>query len=1378
MNDNYSIAGPKQRIHMLREQIVRRVEAERSIEAAYSTDVEDAARRFAQVQQELEQGYASSQTDFEKKSEAALKELRTHFQVEEADARREYEETLAAIEERHAAAVASAERRHRDACWMVTSYFDESHEDSPQHRLDRFREQLDRNKQTLREEWDELQGLLSQATTTLERRRMWSDFPGPEPSAVPDSPDALRQRFSEMVALSELQLTRIRRQVLPRLFVGLRPLWMFLLVTLAFILPSLWGMAAIRDGQLPVVNFDIVRTDELAIAAGIAGSVAVVVCMTLYLIASRRSTAIWMTMQQCVADAAAVRRRWLDLAKKELQKRRHEAEEWQATIGQRRDAALKQAEASFAEELDALTLKKQTELQQANDVYPPKIDGVVQRRQQAFHQHARDRNRKRAEMAARHEAEQQRLNDDYERTRADRQRERERQWMELIQQWRTAWAEFEAAIVEFQGRAESLRRPWTELSNADWSPPADLPPAIPAGFLQLDFHPLPFAGCAKAAQEPDHEVHGPPERDVQPPIDLNDLPPAVASQLREPQAAGPLELPVLLPFPQSPSLLIKTDGAGRAETIAALQTAMLRVLTLLPPGKVRFTILDPVGLGESFATFMHLADFDEQLISYRIWTEASQIDQRLTDLTEHMENIFQTYLRNEFQTIEEYNTTAGEVAEPYHVLVAADFPVNFSENAARRLVSIASSGPRCGVFTLLGVDVRQRLPLNFHLEDLAAQATVIQHLGNRFVLGDPELSDIPLSFDVPPPADAYRSIVRNAGRASKDARRVEVAFERIAPAPDSLWAASAQKGIDVPLGRAGAIRLQHLKLGRGTSQHVLIAGKTGSGKSSFLHALITNVALHYSPNEVQLFLVDFKKGVEFKTYATHGLPHVRVLAIESDREFGVSVLEELDRMLKDRGDRFRRAGVQDLAAYRTACPDEIVPRVLLVVDEFQEFFVEDDRLAQSAALLLDRLVRQGRAFGVHVLLGSQTLGGAYSLARSTLGQMAVRVALQCSESDAHLILSEENTAARLLTRPGEAIYNDANGLVEGNHPFQIAWLPDQERDRYLKRIAHRTQQSGEHWPAPIVFEGHIAADPQKNAALVRLLDARQWPKPSPAPVAWLGEAVAIRDEAAHIAFRRQSGWNLLVVGQNPDGAFGILSTCVISLAAQLKPRAAEGESRCPQFLVLDGTGGNWAHGPTWGRLADGLPHSIQVHRPADAASVLSMLTAEIARREELPPDELKPTFVLIDNLGAFRSLRKDDDDFGFAGFDKDKPASLGRQFADLLKNGPALGVHTLMWSDTANNVNRWLSPQSLRELEMRIVFPMSATDSSHLIDSPAAGRLGPNRALLSLEDQGTLEKFRPYGPPSSEWLNRVRQGLANRDGHVEICDDISAWTVS
>src|SRR5262249_11375650 len=155
-----------------------------------------------------------------------------------------------------------------------------------------------------------------------------------------------------------------------------------------------------------------------------------------------------------------------------------------------------------------------------------------------------------------------------------------------------------------------------------------------------------------------------------------------------------------------------------------------------------------------------------------------------------------------------------------------------------------------------------------------------------------------------------------------------------------------------------------------------------------------------------------------------------------------------------------------------------LPRILLIVDEFQEFFVEEDKLAQEAALWLDRLVRQGRAFGIHVMLGSQSLSGAFSLAPSTLGQMAVRIALPFSESDVHLILSESNLAPKMLSRPGEAIYNDANGAPEGNSFFQVVWLSDERREAYLDRIGELAlKRKPVLSRTPIVFEGDAPADP-------------------------------------------------------------------------------------------------------------------------------------------------------------------------------------------------------------------------------------------------------------------------------------------------------------
>jgi len=474
-----------------------------------------------------------------------------------------------------------------------------------------------------------------------------------------------------------------------------------------------------------------------------------------------------------------------------------------------------------------------------------------------------------------------------------------------------------------------------------------------------------------------------------------------------------------------------------------------------------------------------------------------------------------------------------------------------------------------------------------------------------------------------------------------------------------------------------------------------------------------------------------------------------VIAIESEREFGLSVLERLDVELRRRGELFRAAGVQDLAAYRDANSTVKMPRVLLVIDEFQELFVEDDKLSQDAALLLDRLVRQGRAFGVHVLLGSQTLSGAYSLARSTMGQMAVRVALQCSEADSHLILSDErNMAARYLSRPGEAIYNDQNGLLAGNQPFQVVWLSESKRVDYLRKLEEFAAGRGQVSAPAIVFEGDQAADPAQNEQLAGALSQGAAATSASGPKAWLGAAVAIK-EPTSATFARHAGSNLLVVGSEEESAFGTLANAVIALAAQPASR----------FMVLDGTRPDSEHAGAWQRLADALPNSVTVAGPREVARVVAEVAAEIARRESVEEESAAAWYLVIHDAGRFRELRRNEDDFGFSR-DRDKPPPPDRQWAEILRNGPAWGVHSLVWCDSYNDVNRLVDRQTLREFELRVVFQMSAADSTNLLDTPAASRLRSHRGLFYSDDLGTTEKFRPYGPPSEEWLAFVERRMS------------------
>ena len=478
------------------------------------------------------------------------------------------------------------------------------------------------------------------------------------------------------------------------------------------------------------------------------------------------------------------------------------------------------------------------------------------------------------------------------------------------------------------------------------------------------------------------------------------------------------------------------------------------------------------------------------------------------------------------------------------------------------------------------------------------------------------------------------------------------------------------------------------------------------------------------------------------------------------------MLARLDAELKARAEGFRAVGVQDLAGFRLADPHTPMPRILLIVDEFQEFFVEDDRISQDAALLLDRLVRQGRAFGIHVLLGSQTLAGTYTLARSTIGQMAVRIALQCSEADAHLILSEDNSAARLLSRAGEAIYNDSNGLIEGNHPFQVVWLSDQRREQYLQQVQALGARKALPPRPQVVFEGNIPADSERNAALGELLTAGH-PLKSPAEArAWLGEAVAIKDPTA-ATFRLQSGSNLLIVGQHDEAALGILTAALISLSAQ-HPLS---ETAGARFYIFDGSPANSAQAASLSVVAGLTPEPARLVTWRELPRAVNELAVEVERRQTVGGAEFPPIYVLLYGLQKLRDLRRQEDDFGFSRSDGDRPPDPARQFGAVLRDGPGVAVHSLVWCDSVNNMNRTWGRQTLREFEMRVAFQMSANDSSTLIDTPLAGKLGMHRALFHSEEQGVLEKFRPYRWPAQGWLDWVRQQLhgsgGQRDGRSQ-----------
>ena len=1275
--------------------VKERTQAENRIEDQNRDAVEAAEKDVKAARQSLinrrDRETSAAEAALNRAQKAAMERFQTDSQLND--------EELAKARLRISAEMDETEQKLREALqekiWTTTSFFDAGEKDARQE-LAKHQTRSNEGSAKAQSHWREAEQWLAQRGLAIEEIA-----PLKSASVSSDDPNESFQVMQTALNVAQLQLEKMKGLLLPKLLPLPASATLYVILSILGCLPALW------------------MTNPLVWILGglFGGAVAFVLVRSLVKVIGNRQM---LSRGQQMAKA---------LDKAEIAGRR----------------LREQAQAEYDQKMAQLKDRHQRDQRSAQSHYQPRIDAIVERRAYLLGELA-DKHRETALVNQKrrdddlHEAEEKNW---AARSESDEQHDRELatcnsahddRLREIRLAYENAWQELRN---RWQNGIQSLRNEYSDLHEINellfpaWDSPVwherpivrDVPRGIRIGQQAFDLAAIPNGLAGDDRLRLEQPLQG--------------------------------QMPAFLGFPEKGGFLLKTRDQGRAKAVQMLQAVMLRFLTALPPGKVRFTIVDPVGLGDNFASFMHLADYDELLVTSRIWTEPAQIDQRLSDITGHMENVIQKYLRHQFRTIEEYNAAAGEVAEPYRVLVVANFPTNFTAEAARRLVSIVSSGAGCGVFALVSVDARASMPHGFNLADLEHQCLNLIWKSDKFVFKDEVLSQFDLAPEAPPDAQVISKLVHRIGAQAKNASRVEVPFDFVAPSAEKVWTSDSRKGIVVPIGRSGATKRQNLDLGKGTAQHGLIAGKTGSGKSTLLHAIITNLALTYGPDEVELYLIDFKKGVEFKPYAEHHLPHARVVAIESEREFGLSVLQRLDAELRSRGDKFRAAGVTDIAGYRDENPNDKLPRIMLIVDEFQEFFIEEDKMAQEAALLLDRLVRQGRAFGLHVLLGSQTLGGAYSLARSTIDQMAVRIALQCSEADAHLILSKDNSAARLLTRPGEAIYNDQNGLVEGNDVFQVVWLADDRRENILRQLDAKVD--GKARGPQLVFEGNAPAELGNNHLLDALLRSETWPAAPRAFSAWVGDAIAIKDPTAAL-FRPQSGCHLLMIGQHEEAALAIATAAILGLAAQHRPDDPN-QPFAAKFHILDGTAADDANADFLARLVDGLPQPAQVVDPWSLAPTISELAELVNARHSRSTEDRSTRYLIIHGLQRFRDLRKPDDEYSFG---RSATATPAQHFTTILRDGPSVGIHCLMWCDTLTNVNRAMDRALLRECTQRVLFQMSATDSSHLIDTPLASRLGRNRALFHREEHEQPEKFRPYGMPTKDWIAWAKEQLKRK----------------
>jgi len=797
-----------------------------------------------------------------------------------------------------------------------------------------------------------------------------------------------------------------------------------------------------------------------------------------------------------------------------------------------------------------------------------------------------------------------------------------------------------------------------------------------------------------------------------------------------------IAVPALIPIISSKNVLFQVSGDNNDTALRAIESMMLRLLINLPPGKAKFFLIDPIGLGANMAGFMHLP---ENIVGKKIITESNKIEEQLKEIIMHIEIVIQQYLLNDYRNIEEYNKNAGEVEEAYRFIIIANFPSNFTDTAAQDLLKIAEKGPISGVYIIALRDTLKELPYKFELEKLEKFSTIIFQQGNQFIWNDDFFKPYQLSLDKLPPKQLFNNLIKVIGDESIKASEVKVPFSLVLKNNKKLWSNYSDQNLTAPIGKKNAKDYLDFSLGANTTlQHALIAGKTGSGKSNLLNVIIMSLCLRYSTEELLLYLIDFKEGVEFQIYAENKLPHAKVIAIQSEREFALSVLQGLEKELEVRGKIFKNSSVDNIKHYRAKDTKHKMPRIVLLVDEFQDFFTPDDPLATQLTNLLNKLVMKGRAFGVHIILASQKLSGI-DFSRATADQMGIRIALVCTDADSRSILGEDNPCAKDLSRPGEAIYNDSNGTVEGNKKFQVFHLDNDLHVEYLKKLR---EKNGQNKIKQIVFEGDKLSKIQSNDELYNeMLNNKTVDYLSNVKV-WLGEPIALKSHTI-AKFKRQSCSNLLFIGQNEELICTMIIISVISIAAQLKSEHAK-------FHVINLSKIDTKWHNMINSLTDILPHELIFYNNKQVEGAIDKLVEIFEDRDIVANDREIPLYIYIIGLHRARILRPD----GYS------LSSSSEKIVNIIKNGPDIGMHTICWCDTLKKFESTLESEILSEFDLRVALQMTEDESDTFIDSPDASKLGNLYALYYDEDKiGMIEKFKPYELPSEDWISDVKQYL-------------------
>ncbi|GAA9257123.1 FtsK/SpoIIIE domain-containing protein [Helicobacter pylori] len=523
--------------------------------------------------------------------------------------------------------------------------------------------------------------------------------------------------------------------------------------------------------------------------------------------------------------------------------------------------------------------------------------------------------------------------------------------------------------------------------------------------------------------------------------------------------------PKVYPFPPK-SLYIEHEKDGQF-----LREMLMRLLSSTPLVQLEVILVDVLSLGGIFNLARRLLDKNNDFIyQQRILTESEEIKEALKHLYEYLKVNLQEKLAG-YKDFAHYNAIKEDPL-PLKALFLSGVDA-LSSDALYYLEKIMRFGSKNGVLSFVNLESEKN---NQSAEDLKRYAeffkdrTSFERLKylNMEVINDHGIQSKHMQ-DFATKIKAYYEQKKQVKRELKDLQEEQ-----------EFWTKSSQSSVSVPVGWDINHKEVCFEIGE-AQNHTLICGRSGSGKSNFLHVLIQNLAFYYALNEAQLFLLDYKEGVEFNAYTDPAiLEHARLVSVASSVSFGVSFLGCLDKETKKRGELFKQFNVKDLSDYRKHGE---MPRLIVVIDEFQVLFSDSTtKEKERVEAYSNTILKKGRSYGVHLILATQTMRGP-GINNSLMSQIANRIALPMDAEDSESILSDD--VACELVRP-EGIFNNNGGHQKYHTKMSIPKAPD-DFTPFIKRIHKEFNQRN---LAPIEYKIYNGETPLEMSNTIKANEMR------------------------------------------------------------------------------------------------------------------------------------------------------------------------------------------------------------------------------------------------------------------------------------------------